>query len=222
MKKEHPYIQYEHKQYTEEEILERSKSYYEFVNSRRSIRDFSPRPVPQEIIENIILAAGTAPSGAHKQPWSYCLISSAEIKSKIRTLAEEEEKRSYGGRMSEQWIQDLEPLGTTWEKPFLDTVPWIIAVFRKIYDVDEDGKKRLNYYVNESIGISVGFLLAAIHHAGLVALTHTPSPMNFLTQILDRPENEKPYLLIPVGFPEENATIPDIARKPLSGILSHY
>lgn len=203
-------------------MVERSRKYYEFINGRRSIRDFSSRPVPREILENIILAAGTAPSGAHKQPWTYCLVSNPEIKKKIRILAEEEEKRSYGGRMSDQWLKDLEPLGTDWQKPYLETVPWIIAVFRKVYDIDENGKKGLNYYVNESIGISVGMLLSAIHHAGLVALTHTPSPMNFLSDILERPENEKPYLLIPVGYPEENATVPDIGRKPLSDIMVSY
>jgi len=206
---------------TDSDLRQRSRDYFQFMNTRRSLRDFSDRPVPREVIENIIQTASTAPSGAHKQPWTFCVVGNPDLKRQIREAAEAEEKRSYDGRMSDEWLADLAPLGTDWQKPFLETAPWLIILFRKIYDLDGD-QKRQNYYVMESVGLAGGFLLAAIHQAGLVALTHTPSPMDFLTKLLDRPANEKPFLLIPVGYPAPNAQVPNIQRKPLSDVSVWY
>jgi nitroreductase len=171
---------------------------------------------------NIIKTAGTSPSGANKQPWTFCLVSDPATKKQIRDAAEEEEYQSYHNRMSQEWLKDLEPMATVWEKPFLETAPWLIIAFRKIYDMDEQGKKKNNYYVTESIGLACGMLLLAIHNAGLSALTHTPSPMNFLSTILDRPENERPFLLIPVGYAADDVFVPDIKRKKLDDICVIY
>ena len=198
-----------------------SNDYYELLNLRRSVRDFSSRPVPNEVIRNIIMTASSAPSGAKKQPWTYCAVSDPNIKSAIRKAAEQEEYENYHGRMSEAWLQDLAPLGTNDKKEFLEVAPWLIIVFKKSYDVVHD-EKRKNYYVNESVGISCGFLLTAIFQAGLVALTHTPSPMNFLKKILNRPEHETPFLLIPVGYPADHAMVPDIHRKREEEVISWY
>ncbi|MFZ1717336.1 MAG: nitroreductase family protein [Saprospiraceae bacterium] len=198
-----------------------SNDYYELLNLRRSVRDFSSRPVPGEVIRNIIMTASSAPSGAHKQPWTYCAVSDPNIKSAIRKAAEQEEYENYHGRMSEAWLQDLAPLGTNDKKEFLEVAPWLIIVFKKSYDVVHD-EKRKNYYVNESVGISCGFLLTAIFQAGLVALTHTPRPMNFLKKILNRPEHETPFLLIPVGYPADHAMVPDIHRKREEEVISWY
>lgn len=216
------FIPYTRTTYAPEEMLRRSQAYFEWMDTRRSVRDFSDRPVPRAVIENLIQAASTAPSGAHKQPWTFCAVSSPEIKQKIRAAAEEEEYRNYHGRMSDTWLQDLVPMGTNEHKPFLETVPWLIVVFRKAYDLDEQGEKQNNYYVNESVGLACGFLLAAIHQVGLVALTHTPSPMKFLANILGRPENERPFLLIPVGYPAPDAQVPALTRKPLNEIAVFY
>jgi iodotyrosine deiodinase len=218
----YPFVPYTPKAFEDEEMIQRSKAFHDFMDERRSVRDFSDRDVPREVLENIIKAASTAPSGAHKQPWTFCLISSKELKHQIRELAEEEEKVSYGGRMSESWLQDLKPLGTTWEKEFIDTVPWIIVIFKRAFERGDNGEKHNNYYVNESVGIAAGFLIAAIHHAGLVTLTHTPSPMNFLSKALKRPENERPFLLIPVGYPASDATVPDLKRKELKDVMAIY
>lgn len=192
------FIPYEGAKLKPSETLERSLAFYQISNLRRSVRDFSSDPVDIEVINNIIKTAGTAPSGAHKQPWTFCVISNPELKKQIRVAAEQEEYESYQNRMSEEWLQDLAPLGTDWNKPFLENAPWLIIVFKRVYEYI-DGKKWQNYYVNESVGIACGMLISAIHNAGLVTLTHTPSPMNFLTKILDRPDNERPYLLMPVG-----------------------
>jgi len=221
METKHPFIPYEPLDYTEKEMIEKSASFYQFMDKRRSVRDFSDKPILRDVIENIIKTASTAPSGAHKQPWTFCVISNAELKSKIRELAEEEEKKSYGGRMSERWIKDLEPLGTTWVKEFIDVAPYIIVVMKRVYEHDDDEKYN-NYYVNESVGLASGFLIAAIHNAGLVTLTHTPSPMNFLIKALNRPENERPFLLLPVGYPKEEAQVPDIHRKELEDVVVFY
>ncbi len=219
---EHPYIAYT-KPFLEESILqERARSFYKAMDTRRSVREFSNHPVPREVIENIIRTASTAPSGAHKQPWTFCVVENPEIKKQIRIAAEEEELESYESRMSSEWLDDLKPLGTDWHKPFLETAPYLIIVFRRIYEFGPDGKKKNNYYVQESVGIACGFLLAAIHDAGLVSLTHTPSPMNFITKILNRPENEKPFLLIPVGYPAAECWVPDIKRKELDEICVFY
>jgi len=208
--------------YTEQEMNERSQDFLHWADTRRSVRDFSSKPVPKIVMENIIMTASTAPSGAHKQPWTFCLISSKELKNELRKLAEVEEYKSYNGRMSEEWLKDLAPLGTNWEKEFIDVAPWIVVLMKRIYEIDENGEKQNNYYVAESVGIAAGFFLMAVHNAGLVALTHTPSPMNFITKALGRPENERPFLLIPVGFPAENAQIPSLKRKDSSEVIKLY
>lgn len=209
-------------EYSEEEMIQRSKEFYEFMNLRRSVREFSDKPVPKEVVENIIRAASTAPSGANKQPWTFCVVSRAELKTKLRKLAEQEEYLNYHGRMSESWLKDLKPLRTDYQKPFIEIAPYLIIVFKKIYDFLPDGERANNYYVNESVGLATGMLLAAIHNAGLVALTHTPSPMNFLEKLLERPSNERAFLHIPIGYPAEDAEVPDIQRKPLEDIAKFY
>jgi nitroreductase len=207
---------------SKEELLKTSIQFFEHLDKRRSVRDFSDREVSKKAIENIIKSASTAPSGAHKQPWTFCAISNSELKAKIREAAEVEEQENYSGRMSESWLRDLAPLGTTMEKPFLEEAPWLIVVFKKVYELDEDGTKYNNYYVNESVGIACGMLITAIHNAGLVTLTHTPSPMNFLTKVLERPSNERAYLLLPVGYAKDPAYVPDIERKELDEVSQFY
>lgn len=218
----YPFEEYSKETYSEEEVIKRSREFYEWMNNRRTVRDFSDRPIPREVIDNILLTASTAPSGAHKQPWTFCVISDPNLKSQIREAAEKEEYQSYHGRMSPEWLEDLRPLQTDWHKPFLEVAPYLIVVFKKAYDINPDGTKRNNYYVNESVGLAGGFLLAAIHHAGLVALTHTPSPMNFLTKLLNRPENERPVLLIPVGYPADETYVPQLLRKSLEEVAFYY
>ena len=224
MKKEidgYPYIQLTHHHLSDSEMIQKSEQYFEAMDKRRSVRDYSDKPVPKKVIDNIIKTASTAPSGAHKQPWTFCVVSDPEMKKKIRVAAEKEEYESYNSRMSERWLKDLEPLGTDWHKEFLETVPYLIIVFKKVYE-EEEGEKKNNYYVNESVGIACGFLISAIHQAGLATLTHTPSPMNFLTEILGRPKNERPFLLLPVGYPAEETFVPDIKRKELEEISKFY
>jgi iodotyrosine deiodinase len=216
------FIEYQRPDVATEELVGRSSVFCRLMSERRSVRDFSERPVPREVIDNIILAASTAPSGAHKQPWSFCVVSDPAIKKQIRTEAEKEEYNNYHGRMSAEWLEDLRPLQTDWKKDFLETAPYLVVIFKKIYEKDREGRKRNNYYVQESVGIACGFLLAAIHAAGLVGLTHTPSPMNFLSKILQRPENEKPFLLIPVGYPAGECFVPKLTRKPLEEIRFYY
>ncbi len=218
----HSFISYSVKSYSSEEMIERSKSFYKWAEKRRSVRDFSSKSVPKEVMENILMTASSAPSGAHKQPWTFCLISNAKLKSRIRELAEEEERKSYEGRMSEAWLKDLEPLGTDAVKEFIDIAPWIVIVMKRPYEFTEDGGKHKNYYVPESVGLASGFLLMAIHNAGLVALTHTPSPMNFIAKALERPENERPFLLIPVGYAAEDAQVPELTRKSNSDVIEYY
>ncbi|MFN3849185.1 MAG: nitroreductase family protein [Spirosomataceae bacterium] len=221
-------MNYSHVTYThpyrlsEENLLKESYLYYQKLNHRRSVRFFSDKPVSELVIQNLIMAASTAPSGANKQPWTFCAVSNPEIKKQIRAAAEEEEFKSYNGRMSEEWLRDLAPLGTDWKKPFLETAPWLIVVFKRAYEYDDDNKKHQNYYVNESVGLACGFLLTAIHEVGLVTLTHTPSPMDFLTKILNRPKNERPFLLLPIGYPADDATVPDIQRKPAEEVIAWY
>lgn len=215
---EHTFIPLKFKLYTIEDQQHRAREFYELCNRRRTVREFSDKPAPRELIETIIATAGTAPSGANKQPWKFVLVDDPELKRKIRIAAEAEEKESYERRMPQDWLDDLEPLGTDWHKEFLEIAPYLIVVFREKYRI-EDGVQKKNYYVDESVGIACGFLLAAIHNTGLASLTHTPSPMNFLREILQRPINEVPYLLIPVGYPKERTMVPDIRRKPLDQIL---
>lgn len=208
------FISYQRELFSPEQVLERARKHYEWMDTRRSVREFSNKPVSKQTIEQLILTASSAPSGAHKQPWTFCAVSDPEIKKAIREAAEEEEYINYHGRMSDRWLEDLSPIGTDEHKPFLEIAPWLIIVFRRIYEHEAD-KKINNYYVNESVGIASGFLLAAIHEAGLVSLTHTPSPMKFLTKILNRPSNERPFLLIPVGYPAEEVKVPNLRRKSL-------
>lgn len=219
--KGYPHVEYSRDTYLPEEATQRAKDFYQWMDTRRTVREISDQPVPKELVENVIMAASTAPSGAHKQPWTFCLISNSDLKGKIRKAAEEEEYESYSGRMSERWKKDLEPLGTDWNKPFLEEAPWLVIVFKRIYEM-EDGVKHNNYYVNESVGIACGFFLAALHKAGLVTLTHTPSPMNFLTKILERPANERPYLLLPIGYPQDEVYVPQIERKSLKDVIVNY
>ncbi len=220
--KGHKHIAFETEVFSEEELLKKSDRFYHLLNSRRSIREFSDKNVPKEVIENLIKTAATAPSGAHKQPWVFCAISSAELKTQIREAAEAEEKKSYESRMSDRWKKDLEPMATDMYKPFLEIAPWLIIVFKKAYELGENGEKNNNYYVNESVGIAAGMLISAIHNAGLVTLTHTPSPMNFLAKILNRPANERAFLLLPVGYPELPTYVPDLKRKELDEIAVFY
>lgn len=222
MKVDKQFIPLDHLEIPKDEMIKRSENFLEWADKRRSVRHFSNREVPLEVMENLIMTASTAPSGAHKQPWTFCLISNKELKSKIRALAEEEEYKSYHGRMTKEWLKDLEPLGTDWQKEFIDVAPWIVVVMKRSYEFDPEGAKLNNYYVAESVGLAAGFFLMAVHHAGLVALTHTPSPMNFISKALDRPENEKPMLLIPVGFPADNAMVPDLKRKSKSEVIEYY
>ena len=215
------FIPYEPLNFSEAETHQRAEEFHQLMDKRRSLRMFSDKPVPKEVIENLIRTASTAPSGAHMQPWTFCAVSSAEIKSQIREAAEKEEYENYHGRMSERWLKDLEPFGTDHIKPFLEMAPWIIIVMKRSYEII-DGEKKNNYYATESVGLATGLLLAAIHNAGLVALTHTPSPMNFLSKVLNRPENEKPFLLIPIGYAADDAEVPDLKRKPLDEIAVFY
>ena len=216
------HIPYSSPELSEDKQLDISRNQFEIMNKRRSVRTFSNRTVSRELIDILIKTAGTAPSGANKQPWTFCVVSDADLKRKIRLAAEEEEKESYKNRMNEEWLNDLKHLGTNWEKPFLEIAPYLLVVFKQTYGLDEKGMKIQHYYVNESVGLACGFLLNAIHQAGLVSLTHTPSPMNFLSEILGRPRNEKPFLLIPVGYPAENTVVPDISRKALDEIAVYY
>lgn len=217
----HPHQRYQPETYTPEEMVQRSQQFYRWADQRRTVRAFSDKPVPRQVIENIVLTASTAPSGAHKQPWTFCVVSDPEMKTKIREAAEEEERKNYQSRMNEEWLEDLRPIATNWEKPFLETVPYLIVVFRRNFELN-GSKRENNYYVNESVGLACGMLLNAIHHAGLVTVTHTPSPMGFLGKILERPTNERPFLLLPVGYPADEVYVPKLSRKPLEEIAVFY
>lgn len=208
--------------FPEEEMVRRSKEFYDQIKRRRTVRDFSDRPVPREIIDNCILSAGTAPNGANQQPWHFAVVSSAEIKTKIREAAEEEEREFYNGRASDEWLDALAPLGTDEHKPFLGIAPYLIVVFGKPHDVAEDGSRIKNYYATESVGIATGMLITALHHCGLATLTHTPSPMKFLNQILNRPSNERPFVLLVTGYPTDDAEVPVITKKSLTEITSDH
>jgi iodotyrosine deiodinase len=206
----------------EEEIADRAASFRSLMSSRRSVRHFSDKWVHQSVIEDIIMTAASAPSGANKQPWTFCAVSDAEIKRQIRAAAEKEEYENYHGRMSDSWLEDLKHLDTDWHKEFLEKAPWLIVLFKRVYNIESDDTKTKNYYVNESVGIAAGMLITSIHNAGLVTLTHTPSPMNFLQTILGRPENEKPYLLLPVGYPAKNAEVPDLYKRIETEVICYY
>lgn len=216
------FIPYSLPRLSPEEMVARSREFYQEMATRRSARVFSSEPVPLEAVRNCIDTACTAPSGAHKQPWTFCLVTNPELRKDIRRAAEEEEFRNYHGRMSAEWLQDLEPFGTDHIKPFIEEAPALIVVFKQVHDTTEEGGKRANYYVNESVGIAVGMLLTALHRIGLVALTHTPSPMGFLAEALERPANERAFLNIPIGFPAEGLTVPDLTRKSRAEVLVEY
>ncbi|KAA3598080.1 MAG: nitroreductase family protein [Calditrichaeota bacterium] len=209
-----------HVEYSLEEMQNRAKDFYQDLNKRRTVRDFSDKKVPLEIIKNCILTAGTAPSGANIQPWHFVIVSDSEVKRRIRVAAEIEEKEFYERRATKEWLEALEPLGTDSDKPFLETAPFLIGIFARNYGINSDGTKAKHYYVSESVGLATGMLISAIHNAGLVSLTHTPSPMNFLNEILERPKNEKPFLLLVVGYPSKGAKVPDIHRKSLEEIAT--
>jgi nitroreductase len=208
--------------YTDETILNKSVSFNHMIQQRRTVRDFSNKNVDQTVIENCILAAGSAPSGAHMQPWHFVAINNKAIQKKIRQAAETEEKEFYQHRASEEWLKALEPLGTDTNKPFLEEAPWLIAVFAKRYGINQDGQRFKHYYTPESVGISCGMLITALHNSGLATLTHTPSPMGFLKTILKRPENERPYLLIVCGHPAIDAKVPNLKRNTLKDTATFF
>ncbi|CAM3624314.1 nitroreductase family protein [Zobellia roscoffensis] len=218
----HKHVLYQENVLSQKELLKQSQALYSYLNKRRSVREYADTPVPKEVIETLIKTASTAPSGAHKQPWTFCAVSNPALKTQIKEAAEAEEKESYESRMSDRWKKDLEPMGTNRYKPFLEIAPWLIIVFKKVHDLDENGEKVNNYYVNESVGIASGMLITAIHNAGLVTLTHTPSPMNFLAKLLNRPSNERAFLLLPIGYPKSPTYVPDIKRKPLDEVAEFY
>ncbi len=203
-----------------EEMCRRARDFLAEVSRRRTVRHFSDRPVPRSIIEDCILAAGTAPSGAHRQPWRFVAVSDPETKKRIRAAAEEEEREFYAHRAPEDWLEALAPLGTDSDKPFLETAPWLIVIFAESHGVTEAGERKKNYYVQESVGIATGMLIVAAHTAGLATLTHTPSPMRFLGPLLGRPDRERPFLILVVGFPAENALVPDLERMSLAEIAT--
>lgn len=214
----HPFIPLLHQRIPLEESLERGQAFRAEMDRRRTTRHFSTDAVPRALIELAIHTAGTAPSGAHQQPWTFVAISNAELKQRIRAAAEGEEREFYSGRAPADWIEALAPLGTDEHKPHLTDAPWLVVVFRKAHGLGPSGEKTTYYYTQESVGIAVGFFIAAIHHMGLVTLTHTPNPMGFLADLLGRPQNERAYLIMPVGYPAAGARVPDIKRKPLDEI----
>ncbi len=216
--KEYPFVPHVHQRFSPEETDRRANEFFELMDRRRSVRDFSDEPVPRELIEAAIRTASTAPSGAHRQPWQFVVIGDPAIKHRIRVAAEAEERKSYEERMPDAWLQALAPFGVDWHKPFLEVVPWIVVVFEELFGFYDDGSKRKNYYVRESVGIACGMFITALHQMGLATLTHTPSPMNFLRDILGRPKNEKPYILFPVGYPATDAKVPDLRRKSLEEV----
>lgn len=215
------FIPLEFTRFDAQEMKTRSKAFYQMLNKRRTVRAFSPDPIPDEVIENAILAAGTAPSGAHKQPWHFCVVKDPKVKHEIRIGAEEEERLNYGGRFPEDWLKDLAIFETNEVKEYLDIAPALIVIFKENYRL-VDGAREKNYYVNESVGIATGMLIAALHQAGVASLTHTPNPMAFLNKILDRPKNEVPVILLPIGFPADGVEVPDLKRKDLEEIMTVY
>lgn len=217
----YPFVTYSRPKVTPADCLQKSEDFFQLLSERRTVREFSSKPLPIELIQNLIKTAGTAPSGAHKQPWTFCVVSDPHLKREIRIAAEEEERISYTSRMPDTWLKDLKPLGTDWQKPFLEDAPYLIIVFKQSYGM-EGTKKIQHYYVNESVGIACGLLIAAIHQAGLVTVTHTPSPMNFLSEILNRPPHEKPFLVLPIGYPKDETFVPDIQRKKLEEIAVFF
>lgn len=219
----HPTVPYQPLTVPEAEQLAVGHAVFDEMNTRRSVREFSDRPVPRELVEAAIRCASTAPSGAHMQPWTFVLVGDPEVKRRIRLAAEAEERTNYeGGRLPNHWREDLAPLGTDWHKPFLETVPWIVVVFEQRYGLRPDGSKQHHYYVKESVGIACGMFIDALHRMGLSTLTHTPSPMAFLRTFLNRPENERPFILFPIGFAADGCEVPDLKRKGLDDVMVEY
>ncbi len=214
----YPFVPYRHEYFEPDEMRRRADEFYTQMDQRRSVRDIVSDALPDGLIEKLILTASSAPSGAHKQPWRFVVVTEPELKRQIREAAEEEERINYERRFSQEWLEDLAPLGTDWRKPFLESAPALIVVFRIDYWFDGD-RKRKHYYVMESVGIAVGMLIMAIQNAGLVTLTHTPNPMKFLNTLLKRPINEKPFVLMPVGYPDKDAQVPDLKRKELNEVI---
>ncbi len=213
------FVEYSPLKFSESEMRERAQSFYQLMAQRRSVRHFAADAVPRELIELAIATASTSPSGAHRQPWRFVAISDPGIKYRIRLAAEAEERESYeGGRMPPDWLEALAPLGTDWRKPYLEVVPWIVVVFEELYGINPDGSRHKNYYVKESVGMACGLFIGALQNMGLAALTHTPSPMGFLSELLARPSNEKPFVLIPIGYPVDNCQVPKLKRKDLVDI----
>lgn len=214
-----PFVPYRPERFPESEVLSRARSFYQLMDERRSVRMFSPDPVPRKAIDLAIATASTAPSGAHRQPWTFVVVGAPEIKRRIREAAEEEERINYeGGRLPDDWLEALRPLGTDWHKDYLEVAPWIVVVFEQRYGLAADGSKRKHFYVKESVGIACGLFVTALHNMGLATLTHTPSPMAFLTRLLDRPDNERPFALFPIGYPATDCVVPDLRRKPLADV----
>ena len=223
MNEKYPFIALDsYQERNPDDMLKRSHDFYEQIKRRRTVRDFSNRPVDRKIIENCLLAAGTAPNGANLQPWHFSVVETAELKGRIRVAAEEEEREFYNGRAPQEWLDALAPLGTDDQKPFLEIAPYLIVIFSRAYDVREDGTKVKNYYATESVGIATGMLITALHDCGLATLTHTPSPMKFLNEILGRPASERPFVVLVAGYPADDATVPDISKKPLNEIATFH
>ena len=217
------FVPYEDPHLSEGEMRNQATAFYDLMARRRSVRTFSNEAVPRNLIETAIRTAGTAPSGAHQQPWTFVLVGDPETKRRIRLAAEEEERTNYlDGRMPEDWREEIARLGTSWQKPYLEDVPWIVVLFEQRYGINSDGARTKHYYVKESVGIAAGIFIAALHNMGLATLTHTPSPMAFLTKLLGRPSNERPFILFPVGYPESGSVVPKLDRKPLDEILVEY
>ena len=221
LESQYPFVHYEHERFTEEEMRNRAHGFHEQMERRRSDRMFSSAPVPKSLIETAVKTASTAPSGAHKQPWTFVATQNPEIKHAIRVAAEKEEEINYlENRMNKEWQEALAPLGTDHHKEFLQVAPWIVVLFEQRYELLPDGTTQKNYYVKESVGIAAGMFITALHHMGLATLTHTPTPMKFLNTILDRPKNERPFVLFPVGYPLEGVKVPDLDRKELNEIFT--
>ena len=210
------------REYDQAEMIQRAEAFYREIRRRRTVRDFSAKAVPIELINHCLLAAGTAPNGANLQPWHFAVVSDPRIKKEIRLAAEKEEREFYQGKAPDEWLDALAPLGTDEFKPFLEIAPHLIVIFAKSYDLDESGNKIKHYYVSESVGIATGFLINALHHSGLATLTHTPSPMKFLNEILGRPSNERPFVLLVTGYPAEDAKVPAIQKKTLNEIATYF
>lgn len=220
MKKFRPYIEFE--RFPEEEMVKKSEEYFINMKKRRTVRFFSEKEVPIQVIENCIKTAGRAPSGANMQPWHFAVVKEKALKRKIREQAEAIEKELYNGKASEEWLDDLEKLNTNAQKPFLEEAPYLIVVFAQKHGLNEDGSKKKHYYVNESVGLATGFLLTALHNAGLATLTYTPSPMGFLQTILSRPENEKAFMVIVTGYPKNDAEVPELEKKSSDDLFTIY